>query len=63
MGEPMSLKKENRKLREQNFMLKLEIWKLETKIEELTFDQWKHPRSCLHNNDPWENWNYLKNEK
>jgi hypothetical protein len=19
-------------------------------------NQWKHPRSCLHNEDPWEHW-------
>ena len=55
----MSLKKEIRKLREQNLMLKLEIWKLETQLDHLkSSDQWKHPRSCLHNEDPWENWNY-----
>ena len=60
----MNLKKENRKLREQNLMLKLEIWKLETQLESLkSSEQWKHPRSCLHNKDPWENWDYLKDEK
>ena len=62
----MNHKKENRKLREENFMLKLEIWKLETKLESLKSDQWghwKHPKSCLHNKDPWENWDYIKDEK
>jgi len=60
----MNLKKENRRLREQNLMLKLEIWKLETQLENLkSSDRWTHPRSCLHNKDPWESWDYLKDEK
>ena len=52
----MSSKKENRKLREENFILKLEIWRLKGLLEDKDLNQWKHPRSCLHNEDPWEHW-------
>jgi len=54
----MSSKRENRKLREENFMLKLEVWRLKGLLESASNDlqSWKHPRSCLHNEDPWEHW-------
>ena len=48
----MNLKKEVKRLKEENIMLKLENLKLHLKIQELN-SEWAHPRSCLHNDDPW----------
>jgi regulator of replication initiation timing len=48
----MNPKKEIRRLKEENIMLKLENLKLKLKIQELN-SEWIHPRSCLHNSDPW----------
>ena len=49
----MNLKKRIRKLKDENFELKLENIKLRIQLQELT-TEWKHPRSCLHNDDPWQ---------
>jgi len=48
----MNPKKEIRRLKEENIMLKLENLKLKLKIQELN-SEWIHPRSCLYNSDPW----------
>ena len=51
----MNHKKELKRLKEENIMLKLENLKLKLKIQELNSEcDWKHPRSCLHNSDPWK---------
>lgn len=49
----MNLKKRIKKLESENIRLKLEILKLRLEINEKS-EEWKHPRSCLHNSDPWK---------
>ena len=49
----MNLKKENKMLKHENNMLKLQILKLRMDIHEMN-DNWIHPNSCLHNEDPWK---------
>jgi regulator of replication initiation timing len=48
----MNLRKEIKKLENENYVLKLENLKLKLKLQELN-SEWTHPRSCLHNSDPW----------
>jgi hypothetical protein len=52
----MNHKKQNKRLKDENLMLKLEILSLKMKLQSHT-SEWVHPRSCLHNDDPW---GYLK---
>ena len=40
------------KLRHEIYMLKLENKDLKSRLEEVNSD-WVHPKSCLHNDDPW----------
>ena len=42
-----------RRLENENIMLKLKNKQLKLEIKELN-NEWAHPRSCLHNDDPWE---------
>lgn len=49
----MNLKKKIKKLENENIMLKLENLKLKLEMRELN-SEWAHPRSCLHNTDPWK---------
>ena len=51
----MNIKKRIKKLETENIMLKLKNLKLQLELQELN-NEWKHPRSCLHNDDPWEHW-------
>jgi len=48
----MNLKRKIKKLENENIMLKLENLKLKLELQELN-KEWAHPRSCLHNSDPW----------
>ena len=49
-----------KKLKHENYMLKLENMKLKLKLKELNSD-WVHPKSCLHNEDPWKKFqNFLQ---
>ena len=41
-----------KKLENENIMLKRENLKLKSQLKELN-SEWMHPRSCLHNSDPW----------
>ncbi len=50
----MNLKKQIKKLKNENLNLQLENMRLRIKIQELTCNEWVHPRSCLHNDDPWK---------
>ena len=50
----MNLKKQIKKLKEENLKLQLENMKLRIKIQGLSINEWVHPRSCLHNEDPWD---------
>ena len=52
----MNPKKQIKHLKDENLRLQLENMKLRIQIQELNND-WAHPRSCLHNDDPWY---YLK---
>jgi regulator of replication initiation timing len=52
----MNTKKQIKHLKEENLKLQLENMKLRIQIQELNND-WIHPNSCLHNDDPWH---YLK---
>ena len=49
----MNHKKKIKKLERENIMLKLKNLKLELQLQELN-SEWAHPRSCLHNDDPWK---------
>ena len=51
----MNIKKKLKKLESENIMLKLKNLKLQLELQELN-NEWIHPKSCLHNNDPWEHW-------
>jgi hypothetical protein len=48
----MNHQKKIKKLEKENIMLKLENLKLKLELHELN-KEWVHPRSCLHNSDPW----------
>jgi regulator of replication initiation timing len=50
----MNFRKKLKKLEKENIMLKLENLKLKMELQELN-REWTHPRSCLHNSDPWPN--------
>ena len=41
-----------KKLKTEIYMLKLENLKLKLQVKELN-KEWVHPKSCLHNSDPW----------
>jgi hypothetical protein len=43
-----------KKLKQEIYMLKLENLNLKMQLKELN-NEWIHPRSCLHNTDPWPN--------
>tara|TARA_A200000159_G_scaffold116165_1_gene109560 strand:- start:487 stop:657 length:171 start_codon:yes stop_codon:yes gene_type:complete len=43
------------KLKNQIYMLKAENNILRERIKELN-KGWVHPKSCLHNEDPWKKW-------
>ena len=49
----MNQKKKIKKLEVENTRLKLEILKLKLDIADVS-GEWRHPRSCLHNSDPWK---------
>ena len=49
----MNQKRKIKKLENENIMLKLENLKLKLELQELN-KEWAHPRSCLHNTDPWK---------
>ena len=51
----MNLKKEIKKLRKKNLKLQLENMNLRIKLQGLSCNEWVHPKSCLHNDDPWKN--------
>ena len=42
-----------KKLKQEIYMLKLENKQLRLRLEEVN-SNWAHPRSCLHNDDPWK---------
>ena len=42
-----------KKLRDEIYMLKLENNMLKLTLEDLN-SNWVHPKSCLHNEDPWK---------
>jgi hypothetical protein len=49
------------KLKEQIYALKQENKNLKSQLNRSwEFDDWTHPKSCLHNTDPWITW---KNKK
>jgi regulator of replication initiation timing len=50
----MNLKKEIKKLRKKNLKLQLENMNLRIKLQRLSCNEWVHPKSCLHNDDPWK---------
>jgi|TARA_Y100000385_G_C12670615_1_gene457807 hypothetical protein len=51
----MNLKKKIKHLERENLNLKLEVLKLKMDIQQMVdIKDWKHPRSCLHNSDPWD---------
>ncbi len=50
----MNPKKQIKHLKEENLKLQLENMKLRIQIQGLTCSEWAHPRSCLHNDDPWK---------
>ena len=50
----MNLKKEIEKLRKKNLKLQLENMNLRIKLQGLSCNEWVHPKSCLHNDDPWK---------
>jgi regulator of replication initiation timing len=41
-----------KELRNEIYMLKLENKHLKLRLEEVN-SNWVHPKSCLHNEDPW----------
>ena len=45
-----------KKLRHEIYMLKLENNMLKLTLEDLN-SNWVHPKSCLHNEDPWKKFN------
>lgn len=49
----MNLKKKIRRLESENLRLRLELLNLKLSIKEM-HGEWKHPRSCLNNSDPWK---------
>jgi len=50
----MNLKKRVNQLERENVKLKLQVLKLQLDLEHMIdLKDWKHPRSCLHNSDPW----------
>ena len=49
----MNLKKKIKALESENIRLKLEILRLKLDLNDSS-SGWKHPRSCLHNSDPWK---------
>jgi regulator of replication initiation timing len=42
-----------KELRNEIYMLKLENKHLKLRLEEVN-SNWVHPKSCLHNEDPWK---------
>jgi len=45
-----------KELEDENYQLKIEIERLNLELQ-LTKDyEWAHPKSCVHNEDPWEKW-------
>ncbi len=52
----MNLKKKIKKLETENLKLRLEISRLRLDLAGIS-GEWRHPRSCLHNSDPWK---YIK---
>jgi hypothetical protein len=44
------------KLEKENQLLKEEIKKLKLKLTMKDEKLWAHPKSCIHNCDPWETW-------
>tara|TARA_B110000014_G_C19897837_1_gene464488 strand:+ start:338 stop:502 length:165 start_codon:yes stop_codon:yes gene_type:complete len=46
------------KLKEEIFALKQENRNLKTQLSKGSweFEDWTHPNSCIHNEDPWITW-------
>jgi hypothetical protein len=52
----MEYEKRILELEEENHMLKIEVERLNLELKILRDNDWKHPKSCLHNSDPWATW-------
>jgi len=42
----------------ENKWLKEEIRRLRYQLSMEKENEWAHPKSCVHNCDPWETWQY-----
>ena len=51
-----NLKAEIEKLKDRIFVLEVENEKLKLELQSREED-WGHPKSCVHNCDPWKTWN------
>jgi len=51
-----NLKAEIEKLKNRIFVLEVENEKLKLELQSREED-WAHPKSCVHNCDPWKTWN------
>ena len=51
-----NLKVEIEKLKDRIFVLEVENEKLKLELQ-VREEEWAHPKSCVHNCDPWKTWN------
>jgi len=51
-----NLKVEIEKLKDRIFVLEVENEKLKLELQ-VREEDWAHPKSCVHNSDPWKTWN------